>query len=455
MAVLTIMAILLFVLAYAWVGYPALLRPLARACGRRRAAPGDGLPVQSVAILFSAHNEEAHIDARLRNLIEACERLTAGGVDCRILAGVDGSSDRTAAIAGEWAHRHAIVSVHESSRQRGKIRMLKELASGTTAEVLVLTDANTEFRPGAMEKLLAPFFDPAVGGVCGRLVLGTGDPPSPGSYGEASRSRVSGVRGMPDSGCRIADAAFGRPTLDPRPSHSPEGFYWRWETRLKEWESALDSCLGANGAIYAVRRERFWLDVPDNTVVDDFVLGMKVREQGSRMVYEPQAVAEEELPDVSHEWTRRVRIGAGDFQALAFCRRCLLPRYGWLAWCFFSHKVLRWFTPHLLIALVVLAGVTVVHEGRGSRVEGLARATSVAVLAAAALGLACAAAARVLARRKKGVPPWMKPVLLVDHFAAMQAAVFAGWLRYIGGDLEGHWRRTPRDAAPGAGKGDA
>ena len=103
-----------------------------------------------------------------------------------------------------------------------------------------------------------------------------------------------------------------------------------------------------------IRTGLFWAEIPDNTIIDDFVIGMKVREQGYRMVYAPTAVAREELPEtLDDEWRRRIRIGAGDYQALVLCRKCLLPRYGKFAWMFWSHKVARWFTPHLLLLLTI------------------------------------------------------------------------------------------------------
>jgi cellulose synthase/poly-beta-1,6-N-acetylglucosamine synthase-like glycosyltransferase len=485
---------LLLVLAYAWVGYPAFLRVSCRLFARRRAAPAAGVPVRSVAILFSAHNEEAHMAARLRNLLDACEGLTSAGVDCRILVGADGCTDRTVEIAADWARRHATISVRESPRQGGKIRMLKELVEDSRADALVFTDANTEFRLGALEHLLLPFFDPKVGCVCGQLVLAEKKELGPGGTGPSSGA---GKRASIDSGGLRSTATAPCHENRAKPLDPPEGSYWQWENRLKERESDLDSCLGVNGAICAVRRELFWREVPDNTIVDDFVLGMKVRERGYRVLYEPLAVAEEEFPETEHEWLRRVRIGAGDFQALAMCRRCLRPSYGWFAWSFFSHKVLRWFTPHMLLAVVALAVAGQMRECQGPRGEGrgagvaraegpqrarwnvplhqrktpllqrlggsrstatvasevrsalpslkrVERAASASVLAGAALALACTVVARILARRLGPARAWTRLPLLVDHFLTMQAAVFVGWLRYLGGDLQGYWTRTPR-----------
>jgi cellulose synthase/poly-beta-1,6-N-acetylglucosamine synthase-like glycosyltransferase len=375
---------------YAWAVYPlalALLSRRARSAGPAGSAAAGARP--RVAVILAAHNEERHIEDRLRNLQEAdypADRVA-------VYVGSDGSTDRTAEIAAAFASRGR-VTVAAFPERRGKAAVLKDLAAAALGaaprpEVLVFTDANTVFRSDALAELVCPFSDPRVGAVCGGLSLGA------------------------------PDAA------------SPEGAYWRWENRMKRMESAVDSCLGVNGAIYAMRAELFWDALPANTVVDDFVLGMKVRERGGRVVYAPRAVAEEELPERAHEWGRRVRIGAGDYQALVLCRRCLLPRFGWFAWMFWSHKVLRWFTPHLLLAMAAAAAVAWLRgRGAGGFMGKAVTALFVAMLLAAAVGRAAPGAGRLFRS--------------CEHFVAMNAALFAGFVRFCRGGLKGHWTRTPR-----------
>jgi len=408
MAIVLDMAIpaLVLALAYAWLVYPLLLA----AVGRRRAAheraAGDAA-LPRVAVLLSAHNEEACVRPRIENLLA----LDYPPDRLKIHVGSDGSTDRTAEAARAAAARDGRVVVREFAVNRGKVAVLKEMVSAESgehgasqagaceaagAECLVFTDANTVFRPDALRRLVRHFSDPQVGAVCGRLLLRRGKRPLPASSGSNAFNDLNDFNGSNDS---------------------PEGAYWRLENRLKEWESALDSCLGVNGAIYAMRPELFWREVPDNTLVDDFVLGMKVRERGKRVLYEPRAIAEEELPEIGAEWVRRVRIGAGDYQALMLCRRCLLPRYGRFAWMFWSHKVLRWFTPHILLAAAVCAAA---GAGIGSRTGSL-------VLAGLALFGLCAI-----------------PFAACRHFLAMQAALFAGFVRFCRGNLRGAWKRTPR-----------
>jgi hypothetical protein len=185
--------------------------------------------------------------------------------------------------------------------------------------------------------------------------------------------------------------------------------------------------------------------MPDNTVIDDFVAGMKVRERGYKMVFEPEAFAEEELPAHAHEWKRRVRIGAGDFQALTLCRKCLSPRYGRFAWMFWSHKVLRWFTPHMLLVILAIA-LWHVLKPRPSWFEGapwlhVRQALDSAIIAAVGILLLCAAIGRLGGGSER---KWLRMCALSNHFVTMQAALFMGFLSYCRGGLPGYWTRTPR-----------
>lgn len=388
----SLIVVLWGLLVYGWGVYPLLLasRP------SRKIKPPEGtdsIRSPSVSVILSAYNEAGNIRERLMNLLEF--KLPGSGIEIHV--GTDGCTDATARIAAEVAAGDVRVRVHEFPVNRGKVAVLKDLVKRSGGELLVFTDANTHFAPDVMDRMLPWFVDPSVGGVCGRLDL--------------------------VSSARSADSA--------------EGTYWGLETRLKVAESDIDSCLGANGALYVIRRELFWNEIPDNTIIDDFVIGMKVRERGFRMLYEPRALATEELPEVGAEWKRRVRIGAGDFQALGLCRACLSPRMGAFAWMFWSHKVLRWFTPHALLALCGLSLA-------GSCMQPVC--TSAFMVSAVSFGLLTALLlAAGLGRMAQGVRlPCGRLLRLCDHFVTMQAALFAGFLRYCRGGLKGSWARTPR-----------
>lgn len=389
----------LLVMAYTWLLYPCLLG-IVSTVGEHPAPGAERYP--TVGVLFSAHNEEDHVRARIENLLA----LDYPADHVRIYAGADGCTDGTVDVLQELALIHPALHVEVAERCGGKIAMLKRLAGQSREELLLFTDANTTFEPDAVMQMVQHVRDPTVGGVCGRLVLHDGE---------------------------------GHET--------DEGLYWRWESRMKARESRIDSCLGANGAIYCLRRPLFWDEIPDNTIVDDLVVGMKVRERGFRMLYEPTAVAHEELPArVRDEWARRVRIGAGDYQALGLCRRCLGPLYGAFAWMFWSHKVLRWYTPHLAV-VALLAALGAVAPSLGAPPEALFRAClaqaplATGVLCAAVAALVGAGLGRILRRVRVG---FFAPLRWCDYFVTMQAALLVGYVRYRRGGLSGAWQRTAR-----------
>jgi len=229
-----------------------------------------------------------------------------------VLIGSDGSSDRTAAIARTSTHCN--IAVTEFSERRGKPAVLNDLVAMANGEILVFSDANTMYEPHAIRRLVRHFADPLVGGVCGHLAL------------------------LP----RRAGAA------------AHEGLYWRYENWLKSLESRAGSVVGANGAIYAIRRSGYQPLPLARLVPDDFLIPIRVLEQGYRFIYEPDAVATELTSTTAKgEFLRKARIGASDFNVLPELLPLLNPRSGLIAFMLLSHKVIRWLVP--ILALVALA----------------------------------------------------------------------------------------------------
>lgn len=352
---------------YSYAVYPFLLLLLPR---RRETTREDITP--SVTVLVSVFNEEKHIVARIENL------LAQDYPAVEILIGSDGSDDRTNELARQFP-----VTLHAFSPRAGKPSVLNRLVPLATGELLVFTDANAMFEQDALRKLVRHFSDAGIGGVCGRLV-------------------------------------FHGPGRD-----TEEGPYWKMETWLKRRESDVDSCLGANGAIYAIRKSA-WPGIPDNALIDDFVIGMRVREQGLRFLYDADAVAQEDLPtSVGHEMTRRIRIGAGGFQSLVLCWRSLLPWRGMYSWCFWSHKVLRWFAPFFMIAALVANFFLLPHP--------VFLVTMILQLAFYALALA-----NLLLPRRTVL--FSAPY----YFVSINLALLLGFFRFITRTQRAAWKRTAR-----------
>src|SRR5262249_27173138 len=132
-----------------------------------------------------------------------------------------------------------------------------------------------------------------------------------------------------------------------------------YESRIKFYEGRQGAVIGANGGLYAMRR-RLFSSLPSETIVDDFVIPLRILEKGYKVIYEPEALAREETTeDYQKEFGRRARIAAGNFQSLSLVPGLLAPSAGFAAFAFWSHKMLRWCAPALM-ALTLVANLFLV-----------------------------------------------------------------------------------------------
>ncbi len=388
-AVSVVFWVCLGLVAYAYLGYPLLIWLTSRFF--RREAPAEherDADLPSVSLLVSAYNEEAEI----RKRVESALMMDYPADRLEIVIASDGSSDATAAIVREYAGHG--VRLLDYRQRRGKPSVLNSGFDQVTGEIVLLSDANTMIDPGALRRIVRWFRDPEVGVVCGRLIL-----------------------------------------TDPETGRNVDSLYWKYETFIKKCEGRLGALLGANGGIYAIRRELF-RPIPPATIIDDFVipLGAKLR-TGCAIVYESRAVAYEETPKaIGSEFRRRTRIGAGGFQSIGMLWRLLHPRYGWTAFSFLSHKLLRWVCPFLLIGLLA------------SNLCLLGEPLYQAMLAGQA-------AFYLLAVGAAWLPPGvkvLKPLRLTTMFAGMNAALLVGFWRWLCGTQKAAWERTARVLEPEA-----
>lgn len=378
--------------AYNYAGYPVvlfLLSILSQAKSdalfllgkrsRRRPPVSSDLP--SVAILLSAYNEESVIRQKLYNCLEADypqNRL-------EFLVGLDNPSDSTAEIVSQI--QTSRIRVWHYSQRQGKLAVLCALAQQTSADIVISTDANTMLDPHCVRALVRHFADPRVGAVSGE------------------ENRIT-ARGTDPAG---------------------ESLYWRYESALKFLENRLNCSLGGNGSVLAVRRPLFKLEKP--SIVEDFQIPLDIRFQGYRVVYDPEAIALEEIaPTLSSQFSRRVRLGAGDFQTLFGNLACLNPKNGMPAFCFFSHRVLRWLGPIFLV-LAFACSLVLVREPLFAGLLAL----QCAFYAAAALGF-------WLKKHAKRAGILSLPL----HFCSMNLALFLGLIQYLSGRRSTIWNATPR-----------
>jgi cellulose synthase/poly-beta-1,6-N-acetylglucosamine synthase-like glycosyltransferase len=292
-------------LVYVYVLYPLIVSWLAARFGSLvRQAPFQ----PSVTIIVPAYNEERCIRAKLDNI----SHLDYPRELIHTIVVSDASSDATEEIAARYDPMR--VSVLRVEGRRGKTACQNRAAAAARGEILVFADATTQLRPDALRQLMESFSDATVGCVAGRLEYVTS---------------VDNVTG-----------------------HGNE-MYWSYELRVRAAESLLGSLIGVSGCLYAVRRSAY---IPiDDGLISDFVIAMKMREQGLRTVLAVDAVCfEETLNRGSHELSMRVRVAVRSLNALIRESRFLNPwTYGRFAWQLWSHKALRYASPILWLAALI------------------------------------------------------------------------------------------------------
>lgn len=289
---------------YTFVGYPALVAALARL----RPRPLRTVPAfePKVSLIIAAYDEEEVIAAKLENVRD----LDYPDDRLEVIVVADGSSDRTAEVARGFAG----VTVLDGAERRGKLAAINRGVARAGGDVLVLSDANNRYTRETIRQLVSPFADPSVGVVTGRKAIDDGD---------------------------------GRP-LD-----RAEGLYWRYESKIKEWQTAVGSVTGVAGEILAFRREAY-ASPRAGTMNEDFVQALRAALDGWRVVYAPGAVSlERASATIGDEAIRRSRLVTGRWQAL----RELLPqavrRDPGLAWQVVSHKGLRPLVPFAMLVAAV------------------------------------------------------------------------------------------------------
>jgi cellulose synthase/poly-beta-1,6-N-acetylglucosamine synthase-like glycosyltransferase len=323
----------LSVAGYTYLGYGLLLFLMSRTKAFRFG--GHGLsndvrepPLPRLTLVIAAYNEADVISDKIANSLA----LDYPAHSWQILVVTDGSTDGTDLLVEQLAVASGTdappIRLFHQPERRGKMAAVDRILPFVDTAVTVFTDANTHLNQQALRRLASHFQHPAVGVVAGE----------------------KRIRMQPD------DAASTR----------GEGIYWRYESRLKAWESAILSCNGAVGELFAIRTH-LYRRLPADTLTEDFVLSMTIAMEGYRIIYEPSAYAVENgSPDMGEEYKRKVRIAAGGLQSLWRLRGLLNPfRHGMLTFQFISHRLFRWVLAPLALPVLFLSNLWLLDKPAG------------------------------------------------------------------------------------------
>lgn len=380
----------LLVVFYTYLGYGIVLWMLVKLKERLHPPVRRELPAElpEVTLLIAAYNEQETVPAKIAN----CRALDYPADKLHVVWVTDGSTDRTPDLVAACPE----ITVLHDARRGGKTAALNRAMPFVRTPLVVFTDANTMLNVGAIREIVRAFSDPAVGCVAGeKRVVASGEE-------------------------------------DPGAS-ATEGAYWRYESKLKELDCRLCTAVGAAGELFAIRRE-LWCTMPEDTLLDDFVLSMRIADGGMKIAYCKEAYAlETPSADMREEGKRKRRIAAGGLQSVWRLRSLLNPfRHGTLAFQYLSHRVLRWtLTPLLLVALLPLNIVLL----------GSAHPTLYAVLLALqGLFYLSAAAGWALARSGRR----NKLLFIPYYFLFMNLNVFRGAWYLLHHRGHGAWEKARR-----------
>lgn len=381
----------------AWLTYTFVLYPLALfLLSAARQLASDARQIQRgerrcaaaewprVSLILAAHNEAATLPAKLANL--AALDYPHERIEFILIS--DGSDDTTAELLRGWRDPRAHCLVLPA--RRGKAAALNAAVAMARFPVLLFCDAATLLEPSAVYQLAGHFADPTVGVVCGAV----------------------GFRGNAES-------------------RQTEGIYWRYEMALRLMEARLGATLTPSGALYAMRSAAF-RPLPPGALLDDLILLWSARRQGFRVALDAAARGEDiAAPSVRGEFSRRLRIAEGSFQALPACWGMRMGAA--TRWAFISHKLMRWLAPWLAFGLVISSSLLLVAHPDYRPAFALE-------MAVVLWALAGATGRRWLARIPGG--------LLAYYGLAMNLALAMGLCRWLAGRMGwsrfgvAHWERA-------------
>lgn len=385
----------LFIIFYSYLGYGILLFliiKLRRILGIAKPFSGNDDYEPEVTLFVAAFNEKDYVDEKVKNSFS----LNYEKEKVRHVWVTDGSDDGTPEILRNYDG----VEVYHEDARGGKIGAMNRGMKFVKTPIVIFSDGNTTLGENSIREIVNLFKDPKVGCVSGEKRIINKD----------------------------ADAAAG----------AGEGIYWKYESTLKKWDAELYSVVGAAGELFAIRTE-LWQEVEKDTLLDDFIISLRVAMSGHTIQYNPEAYAiETASANVKEELKRKIRISAGGIQSVVRLRSLLnVFKYGTLSFQYISHRVLRWtLTPLLLLCIIPINFVLAYNSGMDiQNIYTLLFYGQILFYAASLLGW-------FLENRSIKV----KLLFVPYYFFIMNLSVFLGFKRYMKGSQSVNWQRAKRGA---------
>ena len=340
-----------------------------------------------VSILIAAHNEETVIRDKILSIVNSSFPETK----IEVLVGSDCSTDKTNTIIEQLIKEYACISIVKFENRTGKIGVINSLIEKAKYDLVLLTDANVMFDKQSIFELVKHFKNEEIGLVDSKMIN----------------------IGIKKDGISLQEKT-----------------YISTEVSSKNAESLLwGTMMGPFGGCFALRK-KLWEKIPSHFLVDDFFINMLVLQKGFKSINEPNAIVFEDVSnDLSDEFRRKIRISSGNFQNL-FHYKHLLFDFSWIAFSFFSHKVLRWLTPFFILSMIsILPFMIENHRFYFYFLVGIIFCFSLVTIDFLL----------------KSLKINIKHLRFLTHFTLMNVALFIGFLNYIKGVKSSIWEPTRRN----------
>lgn len=385
--------ILLFIIIYTYIGYGILLFVIIKI--RRFFKIGKKVEIDptyepEVTLFIAAYNEKDYVEAKMKNTLS----LEYPKEKINIIWVTDGSDDGTPDLLQGYPN----TTVHHLDARNGKIGAMNRGMEFVKTPIVIFSDANTNLGKESIRRIVNLFGNPKVG--C-----------------------VSGEKRIIDKESDVASGAG-------------EGMYWKYESALKKWDAELYSVVGAAGELFAIRT-KLYRHVEKDTLLDDFMISLRVAQDGYTIQYDPEAYAiETASANVKEELKRKVRISAGGIQSIVRLRSLLnIFKYGTLSFQYISHRVLRWsLTPLCLVLLIPVLTILAANDGF------LSFSLYTTIFWLQLLFYAAALLGWFLENRETRV----KILFIPYYFFIMNLSVVLGFFRYMKNSQSVNWERSKR-----------
>ena len=379
---------------YTYIGYGIiawLLVKLRNILGKQFKQYNDPNFLPEVTLAIPAYNEMSCIEAKIQNTFS----LNYPKDKISVLFVTEGSNDGTSEYIQALLPKYPNLRMIGGDTRRGKIEAMNMAIKTIKTPIVIFTDANTNLNHQVIKNIVRHFQDPIVGAVAGE-----------------KRIETEGT-----------EAAAG----------AGEGLYWKYESFLKKLDTQLYSVVGAAGELFAVRTHLFG-EVEKDTLLDDFMVSLRIAADGYRVIYEPDAYASERPSfSIQDEMKRKIRIASGGFQSIARLGFLWnIFKYGLLSFQYISHRAMRWAVAPFCLPLILLLNFAIVIS-EPSLIYELFLLGQIVFYVLAIIGY-------YLENQKIR----LKLLFVPYYFSFMNYCAIRGYLRYRNGLTSGIWEKVKR-----------